>query len=217
MKPFASVYRIFQSPSADWCHPGPAHNDREVSGSLPRTPSPRRPFARRPTNRDAAAWLGHSLPLYPEAWRATVWWFYRHPVAAARPFCRCPSAESFHGAPSLPDFPCSPSVTRSVLLPRPSALGVLLRATTPAGQVRTCRGPRQDVRPSGLGFQRKNLPAASALAGEIFVFEASAERHAFGLGSGAPHVASRRSVPRAIRANPNQEKLQWHFMKTTSR
>ena len=41
----------------------------------------------------------------------------------------------------LPYFPCSPSVTRSVLIPRPAARGVLLRLR----------------RPAGFGFQRKSL------------------------------------------------------------
>ena len=82
-----------------------------------------------------------------------------------------------------------PAITRSlasVLILRPAALGLLLRLR----------------RPSGLGIQRKIPPKEQAK----FSFGASTERHAFGLGSRAPRVASRKSVPSDIRANTNQEK-----------
>ena len=103
-----------------------------------------------------------------------------------------PSGGCFRKAPSLLASPMSHSVTRSVLVPRPAALGVLLRTTTPAGQVRTCRGPRQNVRPAGLGFQRKNLPSAAAPDGTRFFLRSLPESTPAALGSGAPRVASRK-------------------------
>jgi hypothetical protein len=46
---------------------------------------------------------------------------------------RTPSARRLHREPLLPYLPCSPSVTCSVLIPRPAALGVLLRLMAPCG------------------------------------------------------------------------------------
>ena len=97
---------------------------------------------------------------------------------------------SFHKAPSLPDSPMSYSATRSVLISRPAALAVLLRLR----------------RPAGLGFQRKNLPAAAAhKAGEIFL-RSLPESTAAALGSEAH---SRRFAQECPEANPgkyNKEK-----------
>lgn len=58
---------------------------------------------------------------------------------ATRAFSSGRFSGSFHKAPPLPDSPMSYSATRSVLIPRPAALAVLLRLR----------------RPAGLGFQRK--------------------------------------------------------------
>jgi hypothetical protein len=44
-------------------------------------------------------------------------WFHRRVVRSASLYRR-PSDRCFHGAPILPYFPCSPSVTRSALFPR---------------------------------------------------------------------------------------------------
>jgi hypothetical protein len=88
---------------------------------------------------------------------------------------RRPSDRCFHRAPFLPYFPSSPSVTRSVLFPRPAARRRSASATPPCGSW---------FLPEGHPPRKRGLA----------------------LGSGAPRVASRKSVPRAIRANTNQEK-----------
>ena len=106
-------------------------------------------------------------------------------VAWARLSCRALQTERFHRAPSLPDCPCSPSVTRSVLFPRPAARRRSASASPPCGSWFLPEG-----RPPGM--------------------------RGLALGSGAPHVASRRSVPRAIRGKSKQEKFQWHSIPTPS-
>ena len=90
----------------------PIH-DEELR-SLIFAPSPKlRSFAWQGAENDAdhlKAWLPHALLLQPQAWQTTA-----NGSIAARsqrhPFWRCPSTESFHRAPILPYFPCSPSVT----------------------------------------------------------------------------------------------------------
>jgi len=54
-------------------------------------------------------------------------------VAWARLSSRALQTERFQRAPSLPDCPCSPSVTRSVLLPRPAARRRSASASPPSG------------------------------------------------------------------------------------
>jgi hypothetical protein len=97
-------------------------------------------------------------------------------------------------------FPAHPRSLASVYSPRPAALRVSASATTPAGQKRTCRGPRyyaalwvSAFRKSFVQRTQKDLPNLP-------------KKTPLDLGSGAPRVASRRSVPRAIRANTNKEK-----------
>ena len=108
-----------------------------------------------------------------------------------------PSGERFHKEPSLPYFPCSPSVTRSVLFPRPAALGVLLRP---------------DGRPSGLGFQRKITPKEQS----IFFFGASTERHAFGTWERGTLASLRAGVSRGQSGQIQTGEKQWHSTKTKS-
>ena len=74
------------------------------------------------------------------------------------------SAEISVRAPFLQFFPCSPSVTRSVLVPRPAA--------------RRCSASS----PSGLGFQQQISRAKNALGN--FLPEPPQKAH-LGLGSGA--------------------------------
>jgi hypothetical protein len=103
-------------------------------------------------------------------------------------------------------FPAHPRSLASVLIPRPAALGVLLRS-----QWRT---------PSASGFPNKNRPrnirtAAAQSAGEIFL-RSLHRKHAFGLGSGAH---SRRFAQECPEGNPgkyNQGEKQWHSTKTKS-
>jgi hypothetical protein len=115
------------------------------------------------------------------------------------------SKASLHGAlqqnisvkrhsPSI--FPVFPSVTRYGAFPAPGG---------------TRRSASRCARPSGLGFQTKNLPRRStrgsgSKTGEIFSSEPPQKDTPSALGSGAPRVASRKSVPRAIRANTKKEK-----------
>ncbi len=101
--PDDSVRELCGSPAASSLHTGPSRN-------------------RRAEESDAVAvrrtWFAHSLLLQPEA---------RHAAGQVRtlPGCdgvliyRCLSAGCFHRVPSLPYFPCSPSVTRFGAYPAP--------------------------------------------------------------------------------------------------
>lgn len=90
----------------------------------------------------------------------------------------------------------------------------LLRTTTPAGQVRTCRGPRQNVRPLGFGIQKifcaknakkisRTFRKSAAWPWERGTFTTPARKVRV-LGDPGTRVASRRSVPSKNRANPNR-------------
>ena len=71
---------------------------------------------------------------------------------------------------------------------------------------------RHSERPSGLGFQQQISRATCARlrsCGRNFLPEPPQKAH-LGLGSGAPHVASRKSVPRKFRAKPTWRKSSWH-------
>lgn len=99
-------------------------------------------------------------------------WFHCRTVASASFYIHL-SDRCFHRAPFLLYFPCSPSVTRSVLIPRPADSELLLFLDSSPNQVRWVPTP---------------------------------ENAALALGAGHTRVASRRSVPRAIRANTTKEK-----------
>ena len=112
-------------------------------------------------------------------------------LVATASFYSHPSGECFHRAPILPYFPCSPSVTRLGAYP------------APCGTARLCFYGFQKIFSTKLRTKRgrkdfPNLP----------------QKRRWALGSGAPRVASRKSVPRAIRANTNRRKT-WHSTKTT--
>jgi len=172
------------------------------------SPSPPPPISRfsawRRTEDDGdhpATWLTHSLLLQPEPWQAntrgsTTVRLHRHPerhrvlqtgVSVKRHLSRI--------------FPAPPRSLASALVPRPSA--------------RRCSASHY-VRPAGLGFQRKNLPAAAAQStGEIFVFGASAESTSRHLGAG--HLASLRAgVSRGQSGKYKQGETPWHSTKTKS-
>jgi single-strand DNA-binding protein len=89
----------------------------------------------------------------------------------------------FHRPPFLPYFPCFPSVTRFGVYP------------APCGTARLCF----------FGFQKifSALPAKNA---ERKDFPNLPKKRRLALGSGAPRVASRKSVPRELRANTNRRK-----------
>jgi hypothetical protein len=111
-------------------------------------------------------------------------WFHCRAVASASLYGR-PSDKCFHKAPILPYFPCSPSVTRSVLIPRPAAR----------------RGSASASPPCGFRFS-ENLVCNERKK----IFRTFRKRRRLALGAGHTRVASRKSVPRALRANTNKEK-----------
>ncbi len=112
---------------------------------------------------------------------------------------RNPSAKCFRRAPILLYFPCSPSVTRFGAYPAPCGTARLCFAWARTA-ARQCTKRFWPMRPAGFGFQKifvqrtqkdfPNLPKKRRLA----------------LGAGHTRVASRKSVPRVIRANTTKEK-----------
>ena len=155
------------------------------------TPSPKtRPSAWQGAEDDAShrkLWLTRSLPLLPDQWQTTE---YRSTAVGLR---RHPRRHRILQGVSIEHhlsriFPAHPRSLASVLIPRPAALGLLLR---PCG------------RPSGLGFQTKNFPAAAAPAGRDFFFGASAERHTFGTWE---RGTSRRFAQECPEGNPGKYK-----------
>ena len=124
------------------------------------------------------------------------------------------SAGRLRKAPSLLDLPCSPSVTRSVLFPRPAAL----RGSALHGPERLKAVPSEVLAHAPFGFrlsenlsckERKNIfrtfrkSAAGPWERGTFTTPARRERV---LGDPGTRVASRKSVPRIIRANTTKEK-----------
>lgn len=164
----------------------------------PRIPSPLdSAFARRgvkDNGRSPSVWSNRTLPVADAGGRQNHRCCL---VAWGRLSCRALQTEHFHRAPSLPDCPCSPSVTRSVLFPRPAALDVLLRSPwrTPFGSAfPATNSPRFSERGPGPHCGRNFLP------------EPPQKDTPSALGAGRLRVASRRSVPRAIRGKSRQEK-----------
>ena len=130
--------------------------------------------------------------LQPETWQTTGHGSILCLVAIGVLLAGALQTDRFRRAPSLPYFPCSPSVTRSVLFPRPAALGVLLR-TSCALRVSASR--------KSLGTMRWDPPTS--------------RKSTLGLGSGAH---SRRFAQECPEANPGKYKqgeIQWHSTKTT--
>ena len=139
MNPRARIWMILACTSQPWHGASllSAHNAPELERcSSPSTPSPEAgSFAWQGAENDPSHWNvrpTQSLLLQPEVRQTTE----QLPVLSVRNgvlIYQCPSDKCFHRAPSLPDLPMSHSVTRSVLIPRPAALGVLLRFLRPAG------------------------------------------------------------------------------------
>jgi hypothetical protein len=104
-------------------------------------------------------------------------------------------------------FPVFPSVTRYGAFPAPGG---------------TRRSASRCARPSGLGFQTKNLPRRNTRGsnpknGRDFFLGASAERHAFGTWE---RGTSRRFAQECPEGNPGKFKhgeITWHATKTKSR
>jgi hypothetical protein len=96
-------------------------------------------------------------------------------------------------------FPAYPRSLASALLPRPAA--------------RRCSASPSRA-PSGSGFPRKNLPAATALTGEIFP-RSLHRKHISALGVG--RLASLRArVSRGQYGQIQTGEMQWHSTKTRS-
>ncbi len=108
-------------------------------------------------------------------------------VRIRRILVQTPSDGCFRRAPSLLVSPLSHSATRSVLIPRPAATARLCFGNA-ALRVSAFR---KSFRQTSHRTRTKRFPEPS-------------EKAPLGLGSGAPHVASRRSVPSKNRANPNR-------------
>jgi hypothetical protein len=111
-------------------------------------------------------------------------WFHCRIVASASLYRR-PSDKCLPRAPILPYFPCSPSVTRFGAYP------------APGGTARLCFALRAPLRVSAF---KKSLCKERKK-----IFRTFRKRRRLALGAGHTRVASRKSVPRVIRANTNKE------------
>ncbi len=202
----AQTRMVLPHPSQPWWCAGllvdPAASELGPCSS-PSTPSPKtRFFVWRDAKNDAGhrqLWFTHALLLQPDWLQktgdgSTVIRLHRRPqrhrilqgVSIERHLSRI--------------FPARPRSLASVLIPRPAALGVLLR---PCG------------RPSGLGFQIKNLLWLRPLRGEIFSSEPPQKDTPSTLGAG--HLASLRArVSRGQSGQIQTGEKQWHSTKTTS-
>ncbi len=197
----AMLERTSQRACGDRSIPALANPSRRLR-NWPSIPSPQcRPLAWRDTDDDAKHWNVRStryLLLQPEAWQATGYgstavWLHRHPYIGAlqtgisieRQFSRI--------------FPAHPRSLASVLIPRPAARRVSASAYA-ALRVSAFR--------KSLCKERKKI------------FRTFRKRRRLALGAGhtptPPHinrvlgtpgsrVASRKSVPRVIRANTTKE------------
>jgi hypothetical protein len=115
------------------------------------------------------------------------------------PLYRQPLNRRSSRAPTLPYFPCLPSVTRSVLVPRPAAR----------------RGSASAAPPCGFRLS-ENLFGKSPHRTRTKRFPEPSEKAPLGLGSGAH---SRRVAQECPEGNPgkyNQGELTWHSTKTKS-
>jgi len=124
---------------------------------------------------------------------------------------------AFHPAPFIQSVSTECHLSRIV----PAHPRSLARCFSRARRHSTFCFVRRGERPSGLGFQqqisRASVRAALAhTAGEISCQSLHRKTRLRPWERGTLRVASRRSVPSAIRGKSRQEKRSWHFMKTTS-
>jgi hypothetical protein len=167
----------------------------------PSIPSPQyRPFAWRDAEGDAKHWnvrSTRSLLLQPEAWQTTGYgstavWSHRHPyigalqinVSIERQFSRI--------------FPAHPRSLASVLFPRPAAR----RVSASHGPERQRGNARRGSGPCAL---RVSAFRKSLCKERKKIFRTFRKRRRLALGAGHTRVASRKSVPRVIRANTTKE------------
>ncbi len=167
------------------------HADRERTlCNLSSTPSPgNRSFAWQGEG-DAEmrnVWPIHSLLLRPGKWQAT-----KHGSSPVR----------WHRHPLIDALQSCVSIERQFSRIFPAHLQSLARCLSRARRHFDVllRSPRRT--PFGSGFPKKNLPAAAALAGEIFSSEPPQKAH-LGLGSGAH---SRHFVQECPGGNPGKYK-----------
>ena len=141
-------------------------------------------------------------------------------LAATASLYRRPSGGCFRGAPSLPYFPCSPSVTRFGAGPAPCGTRRSASHYHPSRSSADLPGTPAKRAPFGSGFPNKNLTrnrraTTAQSAGEIFL-RSLRRKHVFDLGSGAH---SRRVAQECPEGNPGKYKqgeTQWHSTKTKS-
>jgi hypothetical protein len=168
------------------------------SHNWPSIPSPQlMPFAWRDAEGDAKHWnlrSTRSLLLQPETWQttghgSTAVWLHRHPYIGAL------QTGVYLERQFSRIFPAHPRSLASVLIPRPAARRV---------------SASHSVRPVGFRLS-KNLLCNERKK----IFRTFRKRRRLALGAGHTRVASRKSVPRVIRANTTKEKTSWHSTKTT--
>ncbi len=146
------------------------------------------------------AWFPQVLLLQPKKRqakrdRASAVWLDRHPERDA-----ALQTGVFVKRHLSPYFPCLPSVTRFGAYPAP---------------VGTRRSASSYGRPPGLGFQTKNLPAASALRARFFLWSLRRKSRLRPWERGT----SRRFAQECPEGNPGKYKrgeTQWHSTKTKS-
>jgi len=164
----------------------------------PSIPSPQyRPFAWLDAEDDAKhwnVWFTRSPLLRPETWQATGYGstavqLHRHPYIGAL------QTGVYLERQFSRIFPAHPRSLASVLIPRPAARRV---------------SASHSVRPVGFRLS-KNLLCNERKK----IFRTFRKRRRLALGAGHTRVASRKSVPRVIRANTTKEKTSWHSTKTT--
>jgi hypothetical protein len=170
--------------------------------SSPSIPTPKgRFFAWRGAENDVGhrkLWSTHSLLLQSVQWQATRYSspavrLHRHPEH--RRFLQSVSIE--HHLSRI--FPAHPRSLASVLIPRPSALDVLLRFH----------------RPAGFGFQ-KIFSAISAKNAEGKDFPNLPKKHAFGTRERGTLASLRARVSRGQSGQIQTGEKQWHSTKTIS-
>ena len=212
----APLPRTSQSWRAVGFLPAPTTPALELCSS-PSTSSPKdRSFAWHGAEDDAGhqrAWFTHSLLLQPGQWQPkgcgpTAVPLHRHPECQAV----LHASVSVQRHPSS-YFPCSPSVTRFGAYPAPCGTARLCFGLSAALRVSAFRKSFCDERRKEKIFRTFRKSAVWPWERGTFTTPARTNRV---LGDPGTRVASRKSVPRAIRANTNKEKRKWHSTETKS-
>ena len=195
----AMLERTSQRACGDRSIPALANPSRRLR-NWPSIPSPQcRPLAWRNAEDDAKHWNGRSTRsplLQPEAWQTTGYgstavWSHRHPYIGA--------------------------FQTSVYLERQSPVFSLLTlghslGAFPAPHHPVTHRPRAGD-PDSADCELLLFPDSSP---NQMRWVPTPENAALALGAGRTRVASRKSVPRVIRANTTKEKTSWHSTPTPS-